>query len=79
MVNEESLVDNQLESSFADRVENPNLYDEKHSVNIPLVSNSQTGGDSSLSFQTTGYNSRHSTGKGRYGSIQFRPNKHSTN
>ena len=75
---EEPLLDDQLESSFADRVENPNLYDEKHSVNIPLVSN-QTGGDSSLSFQATAYNSRHSAGKRRYGSIQFRPNKHSTN
>ena len=60
---------------FADRVENPNHYQEQHNLNIPQPSSDD---DSSLS---SGYTlpAHHSTGDSRYGSIQYRPNKHSTN
>ena len=73
---DERLLDHDhLAASFADRVENPNHYQEQHNLNIPQPLSDD---DSSLS---TGYTppAHHSTGEVRYGSIQYRPNKHSTN
>ena len=73
---DELLLDHErLAAPFADRVENPNHYQEQHNLNIPQPSSDD---DSSLS---SGYTlpAHHSTGDSRYGSIQYRPNKHSTN
>ena len=76
---DELLLDHdRLAAPFADCVENPNHYQEQHNLNIPQPLSDD---DSSLSSEATRYTppAHHSTGEARYGSIQYRPNKHSTN
>ena len=72
---EELLLENDpLAASFPDRIENPYRYQQQKQPNIPQP---LSGNDSQLSSEAAGYTTtHHSTG---YGSVQYRPNKNSTN
>ena len=56
-------------------IENPNRYQQHNQSNI---SQSLSDDDYRLSSEATGYTPPTDNSTGEYGSIQYRPNKHST-
>ena len=69
------LDDDHLTASFPDRIENPNRYRQQNQPNIPQP---LSDNDSRSFSEATGYTPPTDDSTGKYGSIQYRPNKHST-
>ena len=70
------LDDDHLAASFADRIENPNRYQQHNQPNIP---HPLSDDDCRLSSEATGYTHPTHHSNGEYGIIHYKPNEHSTN